>query len=238
MWFFDRKKTIGEAGLLAGGIDHHTHILPGVDDGIKTTEEALKILDQYAAAGIKELWLTPHIMEDHPNTPEELKERFAELTATYKGPITLHLAAEYMLDNHFEPLLESRNLLPIGREGNHLLVETSYYTPPMRLHETLRRIKAKGYFPLLAHAERYLYMEKENYKALREMGIKLQLNLPSLAGVYGPQIEKKAIWLLKNEMYAVAGSDTHSNRATEVIENIPLNNSLREKLKNIITTKI
>lgn len=238
MWSFGRKKTIGETALLTGGTDFHSHILPGVDDGVEDHDTALRILDRYAATGIQELWLTPHIMEDYPNTPKVLKERFAQLQEAYKGPITLHLAAEYMLDNFFEETLENNNLLPIGKEGNHLLVETSYYTPPMRLYDVLERIKRKGYHPLFAHAERYLYLEKTHYEELREMGIKLQLNLPSLAGVYGNEIQKKALWLLDKEMYAVTGSDTHCDHATTVIENIALKGTLRDKLQRIIKRKL
>ena len=238
MWPFNRKKSITEVHLLAGGTDYHSHILPGVDDGVRTTEEALQVLQDIEATGITDVWFTPHIMEDYPNTCESLKELFATFRATYKGYINLHLAAEYMLDNHFTPLLESNNLLPIGRNGNHLLVETSYYTPPMSLHATLQQIKAKGYFPLLAHPERYLYMEKKDYKELLEMGIKFQLNLPSLAGFYGPEVKKRALWLLKNNIYSVAGSDTHSGRATEVIESITLNNDCLDKLKKLLKTEL
>ena len=154
MWPFIKKRTIAQSNLLANGTDHHSHILPGVDDGIATIDEALQALQALAATGIKEVWLTPHIMEDFPNTPAALQERYATLQGSYTGPITLHLAAEYMIDNQFHELLESGNLLPIGNTGNHLLVETSYFTPPMQLNATLQRIKSKGYHPLLAHPER------------------------------------------------------------------------------------
>lgn len=66
MWPFSRKYSILESGILDGGTDWHCHILPGVDDGIRTTEEALEVLAFYEQIGIKEVWLTPHIMEDSP----------------------------------------------------------------------------------------------------------------------------------------------------------------------------
>lgn len=238
MWFFNKKEKIEDSGILAGGIDYHTHILPGVDDGVKEFETSLEILAKHEKAGYREIWLTPHTMEDYPNTAHDLRERFATLCEAYKGGLTLHLATEYMLDNYFEQLLESKELLPIGKEGNHLLVETSYYTPPIHLYNTLQRIKAKGYHPLFAHAERYLYLEKENYKTLQEMGVKMQLNIPSLAGVYGPEIQKKAFWLLKNEMYSVTGSDTHCPRAIEVIKGLTLDKSSRNKLNKILQARL
>ena len=234
MLFFNKKTTIAASGILQGAADHHSHILAGVDDGVETMDEALRILAAYEELGIKELWLTPHIMEDIPNTPQKLKAHFAELQAAYTGNITLHLAAEYMIDNNLRKLLQNHcpscvrgasitshaegdELLPIGSKGNHLLVETSYFNPPMRLKETLRLIKSRGYYPLLAHPERYMYMEKEEYLELHEEGIKFQLNLASLAGGYGKTVKKKAEWLLKKELYSIAGSDTHCEEGAEFL---------------------
>lgn len=238
MWPFTKKRTIAQSNLLANGTDHHSHILPGVDDGIATMEEALQALQALAATGIKELWLTPHIMEDYPNTSAALQARFATLQSSYSGPITLHLAAEYMIDNQFHELLESGDLLPIGNTGNHLLVETSYFTPPMQLNATLQRIKSKGYHPLLAHPERYIYMEEKQYSELRENGVKFQLNIISLSGGYGRAVEKKAKWLLKNNMYTVAGSDLHSSDALAIINNTPVDTKQSEALRELFSTSI
>lgn len=238
MWPFTKKRTITQSNLLADGTDHHSHILSGVDDGIATMEEALQALETYSATGIKELWLTPHIMEDYPNTPAALQERFATLQSSYTGPITLHLAAEYMIDNQFHELLENGNLLPIGNTGNHLLVETSYFTPPMQLNETLQRIKSKGYHPLLAHPERYMYMDNSQYRTLHESGVKMQLNILSLAGAYGRAVEKKAAWLLKNNMYTVAGSDLHSPDALALINNTPVDTKQSEALRELFSTSL
>ena len=85
--------------------DCHSHILPGVDDGVKTMEVALQVLQRYEQYGIAEVWCTPHVMEDIPNTTEQLKARFAELQDAYHGPVRLHLAAEYMMDELFEERL-------------------------------------------------------------------------------------------------------------------------------------
>lgn len=238
MWPFTKKRTIAQSNLLADGTDHHSHILPGVDDGIATIDEALQALQALAATGIKELWLTPHIMEDFPNSPAALQERFATLQGSYRGPITLHLAAEYMIDNRFHELLESGNLLPIGNTGNHLLVETSYFTPPMQLYATLQRIRSKGYHPLLAHPERYMYMDNSQYRALHESGVKMQLNILSLAGVYGRAVQKKAAWLLKNNIYTVTGSDLHCTDALEIINATPLGKEQRGMLQELLHTNL
>lgn len=200
------------SSLLTNFTDHHSHILPGVDDGVKKMETSLKVLERYEQLGIAEVWCTPHVMEDIPNTTAGLQARFAELCEVYQGPIKLHLAAEYMMDELFEERLEQGDLLKLGDEGNQVLVETSYFTPPMDMDAILRRIKQKGLYPMLAHPERYVYMNKERYKELKNNGIRFQLNLSSVAGAYGSEAKDKALWLLKQNFYNIAGSDLHSSR--------------------------
>ena len=291
MFFFSKKTTIAASGILQGATDHHSHILPGVDDGVETMDEALRILATYEALGIKHLWLTPHIMEDIPNTPQKLEARFLELKAAYTGNITLHLAAEYMIDNHLRKLLrevekesntdnncpsfergtsnagniaqevqdnnnspsreypqvegvekksivEGVELLPIGSKGNHLLVETSYYNPPMRFRETLRQIKSLGYHPLLAHPERYMYMDNDEYQELHNEGVRFQLNLPSLCGAYGNTVKKRAQWLLKNGLYDAIGSDTHCEDAIEFITKCKLGKKEVEQVSTLLQNEL
>lgn len=207
MWSFHRKESLLQSGALQGWTDWHCHILPGVDDGIPQMESALKTLHAYAEMGIREVWLTPHIMEDVPNTTEKLRARFEQLKAACQEPLQLHLAAENMLDNLFEERLEANDLLPL--KDNRLLVETSYFNPPYNFWGILERIQSKGYYPLLAHPERYVYMEDKEYGKLKDMGVALQLNLPSLCGLYGIHAQKKALKLLKQGAYQRCGSDLH-----------------------------
>ena len=210
MWPFRKKQTLEESGFFRGFTDWHCHILPGVDDGVQTMDEALQILAEYERLGVKEVWLTPHIMEDIPNTTEKLRDRFTELRTAYQGSVMLHLASENMLDNLFEERLEKNDLLPIGKDGKHLLVETSYFNPPMGLSNILLRIKAKGYHPVLAHPERYLYMSMSDYKQLKSMNIQFQLNQFSIIGLYGKDVQKRAVALQELGSYDYIGSDLHS----------------------------
>lgn len=177
MWPFTKRTSLADSGIFRGFTDWHCHLLPGVDDGVQTMEETLRILSLYEELGVTEVWLTPHIMEDMPNTTASLKARFKALEAAYQGNIGLHLASENMLDNLFEERLEQNDLLPLGKGGKHLLVETSYFNPPMGLNNILLRIKSKGYVPVLAHPERYVYMDENNYRALKDMNVLFQLNL-------------------------------------------------------------
>ena len=159
-------------------VDCHSHLLPGVDDGVQSMEESLQILREMEQQGIRRVWLTPHIMEDIPNETLALQRKFRELLQQYRGAVELKLAAEYMLDNLFEERLEKEDLLLLEEGKRFLLVETSYFNPPMDFLSVLQRIQKKGYYPLLAHPERYEYMQKEDYNTLKEEHISFQLNLP------------------------------------------------------------
>lgn len=203
--------------------DWHSHILPGVDDGVETIDEALAILSQYEEARIKEVWLTPHIMEDLPNTTDALRARFAELQDAYKGNVKLHLASENMIDNLFFERLEAGDLLPIGERGDTLLVETSYFRAPMRLYDAFERIKARGYHPLLAHPERYTYIDDfATYRRIHDMGVSFQVNLLSLGGHYGSVARDKARRLLRTGLATRLATDLHRPAHIEIIKNLRL----------------
>ena len=209
MFFFSNKISIRESGLLEGLCDYHCHLLPGVDDGVQEMEETLQLLQTWESVGVKDVWLTPHIMEDIPNTTNDLRERFRMIQGAYHGSIQLHLAAEYMLDNLFAERLATDDLLPLTEGKRYLLVETSYFNAPMNLHALLDDIRKHGYYPLLAHPERYEYMSMADYHDLKSAGIAFQLNLPSLTGSYGSHVQKKAEQLMKQGLYELYGSDTH-----------------------------
>ncbi len=209
MWPFTKKYSLADSGIFQGFTDWHNHILPVVDDGVKTMDEALEILSLYERLGVKTVWLTPHIMEDVPNTTAQLRERFEELKTAYKGTISLHLAAEYMLDNLFVQRLGANDLLPLGEKGDHLLVETSCYNPPANLHGLFNEIKSKGYHPVLAHPERYMYMTDEDYQKLKESGVLFQANVPSFTNFYGKIVTRRAKWALEKRIVNLYGTDTH-----------------------------
>lgn len=210
MGFFDfikHKQSLAESGALKGMTDRHCHVLFGVDDGIRTLEDSLAVLAYDEEVGISEVWCTPHIMEDVPNTTEAMRERFEQLQQAYSGPIRLHLAAEYMLDTLFEERFNAGDLLTM--EDNTVLVETSTWNPPSDMTGTLRRIQKAGYRPLLAHPERYRYLDDAGYERFHKMGIHFQLNAGSLVGYYGETAMHKAHDLLAKGWYSEIGSDCH-----------------------------
>lgn len=235
---FASRTTFADSGLLDGLSDFHSHILPGVDDGLPTLPDALATLRAYAEWGIREVWLTPHVMEDIPNAPGPLRALFAQLeAATAAQPLpgcpSLRLGAEHMLDALFTKRLAEGDAMPII-DGRHLLVETSYYSAPFNFESLLSTITARGFIPVLAHPERYLYMRMADYESLRARGVLLQLNLPSLVGAYGDEAEAKARALLERGMYALAGSDLHRLDAFAAQMQTPVRKSLVRKIKETI----
>ena len=227
-----KKMSLLSSDVLKGMSDRHSHILYGVDDGVKTLEEALDILKYEEAAGIKEVWCTPHVMEDVPNTTETLKARFGQLKSIYDGPIVLNLAAEYMLDNLFEERLEAHDLLTM--EDDIVLVEASTIAAPYDFKGTLGRIMSEGYRPLLAHPERYRYLSEKDYETFKEMGVGFQLNLASLPGYYGESTARKAEWILRKGWYMTIGSDCHRFRSIkEQFERQAISSSTRALLNEI-----
>ena len=205
--FRKQKTSISDSGVLKGFCDCHTHLLPGVDDGVATIEQSLEVLAYMESQGVSEVWCTPHVMDDIPNPTELLLRKFEELKTAYKGNIKLNLAAEYMLDSEFEKRLAEGDLLKMWDDV--VLVETSTNIPPYNLLNLLENIMSKGYRPMLAHPERYRYMDVADYRHLREIGVYYQLNLPSVVGYYGETAANKALRLLREGSYYAVGSDCH-----------------------------
>lgn len=186
---------------------------------ISRGKKSLEMLSLYEGAGMRDVWLTPHIMEDITQRDYPFAPSICELPKTISAGLRgrnpadkhlrLHLAAENMLDALFEKRLKANDLLPLGEDGKLLLVETSIFSAPMNFHALLERIKNKGYTPVLAHQRRYLYMERRDYEKLKLMGIKFQRNAFSIDGQYGRKVQKRCKWLMKQDMYDMVGSDMH-----------------------------
>lgn len=231
--FASRKQSLLSSEILKGTSDSHSHVLFGVDDGIRTLEESLAVLEYDESLGITDLWCTPHIMEGCANASQTLKARFEQLRAAYSGPVRLHLAAEYMLDTVFEQRFADRDLLTMDHDT--LLVETSTWNAPVGLYDTFREIQSAGYRPLFAHPERYRYLNEPSYERLRSLGIHFQLNLASLVGFYGETARHKAQWLLSNGYYTEVGSDCHRLSLTkELYERKVLSREIIAKLRTLL----
>lgn len=202
-------------------IDLHSHLIPGIDDGAESMDEAIELILRLKALGYTKLITTPHIASHrYPNTSavilEGLKELHIELRIR-NIDIEIEAASEYYLDEHFMQLLEQRDILTFG--GSFVLFELSYVNHPLGLFEMIKQIQQAGYKPVLAHPERYLYMYKafEKYERLKTMGVYFQLNLNSLTGYYSAEVKTAAMELLDRGMIDFIGSDTHKARHVQTL---------------------
>lgn len=230
------KKQFGHivptSSLFNGMIDVHSHVLFGTDDGADTLEESLEILRAMSACGIKGVFCTPHVMETV--SMEEMEHRqpnFDRLIVEAKDIMDIRLAAEYMLEKNFE---EKLSLNPATFDGKHILIEMSYLSGSPRLFETVYEIQMKDYTPVLAHPERYLYLPSTKLETLIQRGCLLQLNLPSLIGLYGKRVQERASRWLLNDKYTFVGSDTHSPRGWDLIASSYIEKEKINPLKRLV----
>lgn len=211
-WLFNKKKK--DLDLSRLGIDIHSHLIPGIDDGVQTVEEAIEMLQRLEQLGYKRVVTTPHVMWDcYKNTPEIIRSGLDSIrTAAQQAGLSLRIdaAAEYFIDEHFVEMLTTGQPL-LTLPGKRLLVELPYTTPLMNTTQTLFTIIEKGYKPVLAHPERYTYYYQNPaiYKQFCAQGCELQVNALSLTTNYGEGVQKMAQWLLKNELITFIGTDAH-----------------------------
>lgn len=223
--------------LSAVGVDMHSHILPGIDDGADTLERSLELVQAMQQLGYRKLIMTPHIMSDfYRNTPEIIREKLALLrNAIAEAGIAMELgcAAEYYLDEGFlEKLDNNEELLTFG--DKHLLFETSFLNEPLNLREAIFKMRSKGYKPVLAHPERYTYFygKFDELVELREHGVLLQPNLNSLTGYYSPAAKNVAEKLIDNGFVDLVGSDVHSMKHVASLQRV-LSTKYISKLLNL-----
>lgn len=226
--------------LLEGFVDIHNHILPGIDDGAKNSKESVLLIKGLKDLGVTQFITTPHIMQDfYPNTYETIGNAYELLLENVPkkllSGITINPAAEYMLDGTFEKLLEEGNLFTL--KGNYLLIEMSYFQPPLNLEMLIFKIKTKGYKPVLAHPERYAFYHNnlEYYDKLKALGCFFQLNLLSISNHYGKSVETTANYLIDKKLIDFVGTDVHNLSHIEKLANTVLNKKLAEKMAYLIT---
>ncbi len=240
MNFFQRlkrpKKLSHPLDLSPLKTDMHSHLIPGIDDGVQTVDEAMDMLRGLYDLGFRKVVTTPHIMGDmYKNTPETILGGLAKVqkAATDAGiPIEIEAAAEYLLDDAFSQKLENNQLLPLGER--YLLVELSYLSEPINLNHMLFDIQTAGYRVILAHAERYPFWhnQPERYREMRTRSIHLQLNLLSISGYHGKLAKKTALWLLENNMYSFAGTDLHNQHSLDALKELQYCPHLKTVLDN------
>lgn len=202
--------------------DVHSHLLPGIDDGSDDLVESIELIEGLKNLGIKRSIVTPHIADEvFPNNKKTISTAYDLLQNELNSKniaFDLEYSAEYRLDDGFMALFEQGELMPFP--SNYVLIENSYYQPHFKLNEIIFELNVKGFNPILAHPERYVYYHGDYsvYDQIYELNCKLQVNILSLAGVYGKEVKKAAQYLLNSGKINFLGTDTHHLRHVRAID--------------------
>ncbi|RYD97184.1 MAG: hypothetical protein EOP54_11720 [Sphingobacteriales bacterium] len=231
----NKKINVNFAAFLSQ--DMHSHILPGIDDGAPDTDTSITLIKGMMNAGIRNFMGTPHIMADiHRNNRETITNAYNKLQQALTAndvDVTVKFAAEYMIDEGFQDHLQAGNLLTVF--DNKILIETPFYHEPIDIANILFQIDTAGYKAILAHPERYHFID-DKLKVLDkylDRDIALQLNILSLSGYYGSKEKEVATRLLDAGMYRFVGSDLHHSRHLNRITTMVLDRKVVDKLEKL-----
>jgi len=193
--------------------DMHTHILPGVDDGAKTWDDALKMLEQQVKNGVTQVVLTPHFSGRSLVEKQTVLEGMAKLKAAAakaKLNITLHEGHEVMYVNAFNELLDRREYCTLAG-SRYVLVELplTYMNMPVQL---LDDVFLSGVTPVLAHAERVAQLtgDMNAFESLCGCGVIVQVNAEALTDGIDRKTTKFVHKLIKNGLVHIIASDCHN----------------------------
>lgn len=203
--------------------DFHSHLLPNLDDGSKSFEQSLELIQHLQSFGVEKIITTPHIYSTkYKNSPTTILPRLEELKKYLlenNCNIEIQAAAEYYLDEILlEKLRINEPLLTFGNKN--LLFELSFINESRLITEAVFLMLSQGYKPILAHPERYMYyhFECDKLEEIRNSGIGLQLNINSLSGYYGENERKMAQKLIDANLIDYVGSDTHHLKHIESLK--------------------
>lgn len=217
---FKKKDTPVTITYESIAVDMHSHVLPGIDDGAQTPGESIVLIKRMMELGIKKIIATPHVMADYyRNTPETIGDALTLLKAELikqNIDIEIEAAAEHYFDETFEARVNNRKLFTMG--DNYALFEFSFINQPPNAVEVVQKMKDLGYKPILAHPERYSYMNIEQLRNIRNWGCDLQLNTISLTGYFGKDAKKIAEALVDNDLVDFISSDMHHLRHAQAFK--------------------
>jgi protein-tyrosine phosphatase len=196
-------------------IDLHSHILPGLDDGVRTVAEGVELARLAAAEGVEAIAATPHVREDYPTTPEQMERALAEVreaVAAAGVPVRVLPGGEVALPDL--PRLGPDELRRFGLGGNpsYLLVETPYYGWPLDIEQQLFTLRADGITPVVAHPERNREVQAnpERLRRLVDAGALVQVTAASLDGRVGRSAQRIGLQLVRDGLVHLLASDAHA----------------------------
>ncbi len=201
---------------MAGLIDLHIHILPGVDDGSQDMETSLAMARLAAQSGVKHMAITPHSMKGiYDNfVSDELEKNYRTLQHALKEQqidLQLYRGMEiFATEETPQDLVDGRVWTINGTK--YFLVEFDFGEDPDFLNETLYQCQQKGFTPIVAHPERYYCVQDDPQLVYAWFcgGCGIQINKGSLFGVFGKREQETAVRLLKHGVVSIVGSDAHN----------------------------
>jgi protein-tyrosine phosphatase len=199
-------------------IDLHTHILPGVDDGVKTEDDAVEFARVAQNDGVRTIVATPHCKEGfYVNGREAVLEHVARLSRrlTREGlAVELLPGAEVHLSPELIDRVRDGRAPTLADNGKTLLLELSLTQYPVELENLVFQLKLGGIEPLFAHPERIRYFEDDvtRYEALVDLGVTGQITTGSILGRFGNTAREFSEELLRKGLVHVLASDAHNVR--------------------------
>jgi protein-tyrosine phosphatase len=196
-------------------IDLHSHILPGLDDGVRTVEEARALARRAAEDGITAIAATPHVRADYPTRPEQMEARVADLRldfATERIPVEVLHGGE--LDFEMAAALDQDALqrFTLAKSGRYLVLEFPYRGWPLALEERLFALQVRGFVPVIAHPERNREVQHDPARLIEpvRIGALVQVTAASVDGRLGRDPRRAAERLLELDLVHVLASDAHA----------------------------
>lgn len=203
-------------------VDLHSHLIPNIDDGSQSMEQSINMLERLMEIGFKKVITTPHIHPRYPNTPHVIMSGLEALQAEVVSrgiQVEIEAAAEYYVDESFyTKIREGDRILSFG--DKFVLVESSFVNKPIFFETVMFDLLAKGFRPVLAHPERYQFLEGSIrwLEELKEMGVMFQITLGSIGGYYGEKPLRIGKQLIAKEMVDFLGSDLHRQNHLPYLE--------------------
>jgi protein-tyrosine phosphatase len=209
---------------MAGLIDVHAHLIPGVDDGCQTLEDSIACARAFAAAGYTHLCCTPHIWPQFPqNVRPEIERRTRELQLEYRDAgveLTLIAGGEINLESNWPAVREMRSndIVTYGMAGKYLLFDFWAEEFPNYLVPGIEHLQGLGFTLIMAHPERLKVFHRNLslIERLEKMGVLLQLNSWCLMDKEGTPNRDVSERLLRERRYFMMGTDTHNYKGLAV----------------------
>ena len=201
-------------------IDYHSHVLPCLDDGATSLQNAVELVSAMKSWGFEKITCTPHIIAAYRNTPDTIRRAFDQLQEAVGGEISLAMSAEYRLVPETWPeVLEKNWIMPI--EDKYILTELPIShreeMQDIKPLEEFRRLLAMGLTPILPHPERYFYLSHKELLEFVDAGVVIQCNYGSLAGLYGIAARDRARALVDEGIVTMYGTDMHNLKYVDII---------------------